>query len=155
MCCARLLCQFPSRKVACEKCGRAGRHRLDRLIEQRGTDGKMPDFLAQVSADCPRQETPSITARHGISGPTAEPCSMNWSGRHSIRCRPSPTSLPNGRNVGAASTTTSRARSTTTRCRASCCARRALARITARTVEVFYRGKRVTKPSRTLPTGTR
>jgi transposase len=42
----------------------------------------------------------------------------------SSRCRPSPTSSPNGRNAGSGSTTTSRSRSTTTRCRTSCCARR-------------------------------
>lgn len=30
--------------VACEKCGRAGRYRLDRLIQDRGRDAKLIKF---------------------------------------------------------------------------------------------------------------
>jgi hypothetical protein len=41
--------------VACEKCGRAGRYALARLIEQRGRDAKVVDWLAEVAADCPKK----------------------------------------------------------------------------------------------------
>src|SRR5215475_15630260 len=39
--------------VECEKCGRRGRYRLDRLIEQYGIDAKLFDF--EPEADCPRK----------------------------------------------------------------------------------------------------
>src|SRR5215831_19416313 len=78
----------------------------------------------------------------GTSARAATHCSSSWRAAHSNRYRPSPTSLPNGRNAGSGSTTMLRSRSTTTRCRTSCCARRFWARI-ARTIEVLYRGKRV------------
>ena len=41
--------------VACEKCGRSGRYRLDRLIEQRGRDAKVIDWLGELTADCPKK----------------------------------------------------------------------------------------------------
>ena len=31
-------------RVTCEKCGRAGRYRLDRLIAEHGRDAKIPDW---------------------------------------------------------------------------------------------------------------
>jgi hypothetical protein len=39
--------------VECEKCGRRGRYRLDRLIEQYGIDAKL--FEWEPEADCPRK----------------------------------------------------------------------------------------------------
>ena len=40
--------------VECHKCGRKGRYPVARLIEQRGRDAKVVDFLAEVTADCPK-----------------------------------------------------------------------------------------------------
>ena len=37
----------------CDKCGRHGRYRLDRLIEQYGIDAKLFDW--EPEADCPRK----------------------------------------------------------------------------------------------------
>jgi hypothetical protein len=42
-------------EVACDKCGRKGRYGVARLIEQRGSDGKVVDLLAELKADCPKQ----------------------------------------------------------------------------------------------------
>lgn len=41
--------------VACEKCGRAGRYRLNHLIEKRGRDAKIVDWLDEITADCPKK----------------------------------------------------------------------------------------------------
>ena len=36
-------------RVECEKCGRSGRYRVDRLVEQLGHDAKLTDWLATLS----------------------------------------------------------------------------------------------------------
>jgi hypothetical protein len=42
-------------RVACAKCERVGRYRLDRLIEARGRDAKLVDWLDEITADCPKK----------------------------------------------------------------------------------------------------
>ena len=42
-------------RVACAKCERTGRYRLDRLIERRGRDAKIVDWLEEITADCPNK----------------------------------------------------------------------------------------------------
>ena len=42
-------------RVECSKCDRAGRYRLDRLIDERGRDAKMIDWLRELTADCPKK----------------------------------------------------------------------------------------------------
>jgi hypothetical protein len=41
--------------AACDKCGRKGRYPVVRLIEQRGRDAKVIDWLAEITADCPKK----------------------------------------------------------------------------------------------------
>jgi hypothetical protein len=41
--------------VTCAKCERAGRYRLDRLIDVRGRDAKLVDWLGELTADCPKK----------------------------------------------------------------------------------------------------
>jgi len=41
--------------VHCEKCTRAGRYRLDRLIEERGRTAKLIDWLDELTAECPKK----------------------------------------------------------------------------------------------------
>jgi hypothetical protein len=50
-------------RVTCEKCGRDGRYILARLIRQRGRDGKIVDWLDQITADCPKKATVSWNDR--------------------------------------------------------------------------------------------
>lgn len=50
-----LRCRIRTLRVVCGKCGRAGRYSVDRLIDRRGTNGKVVDLLADLSADCPRR----------------------------------------------------------------------------------------------------
>ena len=81
--------------------------------------------LAELERGHPRAGHAAQRPRDAASGrEPASACSRRWSARRSSRCRPSPTSTPNGRNAGSGSTITSRSRSTTTRCRTRCCARR-------------------------------
>jgi hypothetical protein len=56
-------------RVSCEKCGRAGRYRLDRLIESRGPDGKVVDLLAEITADCPCRAASNFNDRCGAQCP--------------------------------------------------------------------------------------
>jgi hypothetical protein len=44
--------------VECEKCGRAGKYRVDRLVRDLGRDAKLTDWLANITADCPRKLKP-------------------------------------------------------------------------------------------------
>ena len=41
--------------VHCPKCSRAGRYRLQHLIDERGRDGKVIDWLDELTADCPKK----------------------------------------------------------------------------------------------------
>jgi hypothetical protein len=53
-------------RVACDKCGRAGHYGVHRLIETHGRDGKITDWLAGITADCPRRKSNS---RSGANTP--------------------------------------------------------------------------------------
>jgi len=50
-------------RVSCEKCGRSGRYQVQRLIRDRGRDGKIVDWLDQITADCPKKATISWNDR--------------------------------------------------------------------------------------------
>jgi hypothetical protein len=50
-------------RVECDKCGRAGRYRVDRLIERYGIDAKLFDWFDESTADCLAQ-TGSESERH-------------------------------------------------------------------------------------------
>jgi hypothetical protein len=42
-------------RVSCEKCGREGSYQLNGLIDRRGRDGKVIDWLDEVTAECPKK----------------------------------------------------------------------------------------------------
>ena len=50
-------------RVACEKCGRDGRYQVQRLINDRGRNCKIVDWLDQITADCPKKATISWNDR--------------------------------------------------------------------------------------------
>jgi hypothetical protein len=50
-------------RVACERCSRAGRYRLRRLIARYGREGTIADFMYGVSAGCPQREAAHIPQR--------------------------------------------------------------------------------------------
>jgi hypothetical protein len=41
--------------VACDQCKRAGRYPLQRLIDDRGRNGKVVDWLDELTADCSKK----------------------------------------------------------------------------------------------------
>ncbi len=44
-------------RVACDKCARAGRYRLNHLIEHHGREANLVDWLAGIAGDCPKRTT--------------------------------------------------------------------------------------------------
>lgn len=54
--------------VTCDKCGRSGRYRMATLVESIGLDGKLTDWLAELTRDCPRKNAP------GLSDPCGARC---------------------------------------------------------------------------------
>jgi hypothetical protein len=42
-------------RITCEKCGRRGQYRVDRLIARYGIDAKINEWSSEVTADCPRK----------------------------------------------------------------------------------------------------
>ena len=42
-------------RVACDKCGRDGSYGLNRLIERRGRDANLIDWLDELTAECPKK----------------------------------------------------------------------------------------------------
>jgi hypothetical protein len=44
-------------RVSCDKCGRDGRYQVQRLINDRGRDGKIVDWLEVITADCPKKKS--------------------------------------------------------------------------------------------------
>jgi hypothetical protein len=66
-------------RVSCEKCGREGSYPLNGLIDRRGRDGKVIDWLDEVTAECPNK----------IAHDTNDPCEA--------RCLDLPRAAPGGR----------------------------------------------------------
>jgi hypothetical protein len=55
--------------VACTRCERAGRYRLDTLIVRHGEDFGIPDLLRHLSADCPKRRSITVYDLCGIQCP--------------------------------------------------------------------------------------
>ena len=56
-------------RVECEKCGRAGRYRVTTLAETIGWDGKLTDWLYDLTKDCPRKRSPGLSDPCGVRCP--------------------------------------------------------------------------------------
>jgi hypothetical protein len=54
-------------RVNCEKCDREGSYRVNGLIGTRG-DGKIIDWLNELTADCPKKSA------HSMNDPCGAPC---------------------------------------------------------------------------------
>jgi hypothetical protein len=55
--------------VACSRCDRAGRYRLETLIARHGADFGVPGLLSVLSADCPKRASVSAYDLCGIHCP--------------------------------------------------------------------------------------
>jgi hypothetical protein len=49
--------------VECVKCGRAGRYRVSTIAERIGADGKLTDWLYDLTAACPLRQSPGFADR--------------------------------------------------------------------------------------------
>jgi hypothetical protein len=56
-------------RVACAKCGRDGCYGLQRLIEKRGRDAKVIDWLDELTADCPKKTARNMNDPCGAKCP--------------------------------------------------------------------------------------
>jgi hypothetical protein len=56
-------------RVRCEKCGRDGRYGLPRLIDQRGRDAKVIDWLDELTADCLKKSAHNMSDQCGAKIP--------------------------------------------------------------------------------------
>jgi len=56
-------------RIECEKCGRSGQYRLDRLILRCGIDAKLFDWLDEITADCPRKQARNLNDQCGARCP--------------------------------------------------------------------------------------
>jgi len=64
-----LIGKLDDRRVSCDKCGRFGRYPVQRLINDHGRDGKIVDWLDQITADCPKKSSRSWSNRCGARCP--------------------------------------------------------------------------------------
>jgi len=55
-------------RVACDKCGRDSCYGLHRLIEKRGREAKLIDWLDELTAECPRKTA------HNMNDPCGARC---------------------------------------------------------------------------------
>jgi hypothetical protein len=105
--------------VHCSKCSRAGHNRVQHLIEERGGNGKLIDWLDEITADCPKKQAHNmvhcphdfshstsafVTAtgcsrvdRWPLSGTTTRrdlrmPAAISWASSGGVASSPSPTS---------------------------------------------------------------
>jgi hypothetical protein len=55
--------------VHCPKCNRAGRYQVQRLIEERGRNAKIVDWLDDITADCPKKSAHNMSDQCGARCP--------------------------------------------------------------------------------------
>ena len=55
--------------VACSRCERAAKYRLETLIARHGEDFGIPDLLRMLSDDCPKRKSVTIYDRCGVHCP--------------------------------------------------------------------------------------
>ena len=64
-----LICKRDMLHVSCAKCGRKGRYSVRWLIEDRGRNGKVTDWLASITADCSKRRSIDMSDQCGAHCP--------------------------------------------------------------------------------------
>jgi hypothetical protein len=62
--------------VECDKCGRRGRYRLDRLIMRYGIDAKLFDWSDEITSHCPRKQAKNLNDMCGAVPGFVDGCLM-------------------------------------------------------------------------------
>ena len=52
-------------RIECDRCGRRGRYRVDRLVKKYGIDAKLFAWSDEVTADCPRKIAKNLSDMYG------------------------------------------------------------------------------------------
>src|SRR5689334_10762703 len=61
--------RFTLLEIACCRCERSGRLRIDRLIEQHGTDMGLSSLCDVLAGDCPKREAVAVGTRCSVYYP--------------------------------------------------------------------------------------
>jgi len=56
-------------RITCDKCGRSGQYRVDRLIMRYGVDAKVFDWYDEIMASCPRNQARNLNDQCGVRCP--------------------------------------------------------------------------------------
>jgi hypothetical protein len=64
--------------IECDKCGRKGRYRVDRLVKKYGIDAKLFDWSDEVTADCPRKIAGNLNDTCGAKCPDLPKVVSDW-----------------------------------------------------------------------------
>lgn len=56
-------------EVACTRCERRGRYRLDTLVARHGADAGVRAIVPELTADCPRRESAALMERCDVLFP--------------------------------------------------------------------------------------
>lgn len=56
-----LIGQLDHLEIACPKCDRLGRYSVRRLALQHGREGKLTDWIASMTTDCPRKQSVGLS----------------------------------------------------------------------------------------------
>jgi hypothetical protein len=56
-------------RISCDKCGRSGQYRVDRLIMRYGIDAKLFDWFDEITADGPRKQAGNLNDQCGTRCP--------------------------------------------------------------------------------------
>jgi hypothetical protein len=56
-------------RITCDKCGRSGQYRVDRLVLRYGIDEKLFAWSEEITADCPRKQAKNLNDQCGARCP--------------------------------------------------------------------------------------
>jgi hypothetical protein len=65
-------------RVTCNKCGRGGRYSVRRLALEHGRDGRLTDWLAELTKDCPWRQAPELFDPCGAQMPDLLKLARPW-----------------------------------------------------------------------------
>lgn len=58
---------LPILRVVCDRCGRRGRYRTDKLVAKYGADASIQPFQDDITRDCPKRNDPTIELGRGCA----------------------------------------------------------------------------------------
>ena len=56
-------------RITCDKCGRSGQYRVDRLVQRYGINAKLFEWSDEITADCPRKHSKNLYGQCGARCP--------------------------------------------------------------------------------------